>query len=105
MATFLQDIRYAMRTLGNSPGFTAIVVLTLALGIGANTAIFSVVNAVLLAPLPYSQPGQLVMVWTSNLPRGDKIAPVSCGGFSELRSGNNVFSALSASRDRICFFT
>jgi putative ABC transport system permease protein len=105
MATFLQDIRYAMRTLGNSPGFTAIVVLTLALGIGANTAIFSVVNAVLLAPLPYSQPGQLVMVWTSNLPRGDKIAPVSGGDFAEWRSANDVFSAMAASRDEIFTLT
>jgi predicted permease len=105
MATFLQDIRYAMRTLGKSPGFTAIVVLTLALGIGANTAIFSVVNAVLLAPLPYSQPGQLVMVWTSNVPRGDKIAPVSGGDFAEWRSGNNVFSAMAASRDEIFTLT
>jgi predicted permease len=105
MATFLQDIRYAFRTLGKSPGFTAIVVLTLALGIGANTAIFSVVNAVLLAPLPYSQPGQLVMAWTSNVPRGDKTAPVSGGDFAEWKSGNNVFSGMAAASDEIFTLT
>jgi predicted permease len=105
MGTVLQDIRYSLRTLSKSPGFTVIVILTLALGIGANTAIFSVVNAVLLAPLPYSQPSQLVMVWTSNLPKGYKISPVSGGEFAEWKSGNNIFSDIAASSDAIYTLT
>ena len=59
MGTFMRNLRYAVRTLGNSPGFATVVVLTLALGIGANTAIFSVVYSALLRPLPYREPGKL----------------------------------------------
>src|SRR5438067_9769858 len=73
MQTLLQDVRYSLRTLARNPGFTVVAILTLALGIGANTSIFSLVDGILLQPLPYANPKELVSV-TGSYPRGAFVA-------------------------------
>ena len=70
MASLLSDLRFATRQLIRKPGFTVVAVVTLSLGVGANTAIFSVVNGVLLRPLGFDEPDEIVMVWESNPGRG-----------------------------------
>jgi putative ABC transport system permease protein len=92
----IQDLRYGMRMLRKNPGFTMIAVITLALGIGANTAIFSVVNAVLLRPLPYPDSGRLTMVWQKYTNRGWGLVPVSYPNFVAIREQSQVFADLSA---------
>src|SRR5579864_5088421 len=97
MEPFLQDCRYALRILARSPGFTLIAVLALALGIGANSAIFSIVNAVILKPLPYEKPDQLVQLWMRFTGIGipnDQNA-VSAPEFDDLQQ-NQSFSHLAA---------
>src|SRR5262245_35418253 len=94
-----QDLRYAARMLVKNPGFTLIAVLTLALGIGANTAIFSVVNAVLLRPLPYAEPEQLVFIGGADArnPEGPKLTDAcSYPDFFDWRERNQSFDSMAA---------
>ena len=90
-----RDFRHALRMLQRSPGFTAVAVLTLALGIGANTAIFSVINSVLLHPLPYHDPDNLVMVWENNSQHPNPHNTVSPPNFLDWQSRNTVFSSMA----------
>ncbi|MGH9789365.1 MAG: ABC transporter permease [Candidatus Acidiferrales bacterium] len=96
METLWQDLRYGARQLARSPGFTAVAVLTLALGIGANTAIFSVANAVLLQPLPYQEPDRLVRLWESNPGRNWPFFSASAPNFNDWVQQNRSFESLAA---------
>ncbi len=96
MQILWQDIRYGLRMLAKIPGFTAVVVLTLALGIGANTAIFSVVSAVLLQPLPFSQPDRLVSLQRIDLRTGEHVRSQSYPDFADLRAQCKSLEAAAA---------
>jgi predicted permease len=96
MTSFWQDMRYGLRVLLKNPGFTAIAVLTLALGIGANTALFSVVNGVLLNPLPYPNPDQLLAVYARTAAFGEN--SISYPNFLDWHKDNHSFSAFGAFR-------
>src|SRR5262245_12668543 len=89
------DLRYAFRQLSKNNGFTAVAVMTLAMGIGAKTAIFSVVNAILLRPLPYNDPGRLAMLWTNNPKRDIHEEGTSFLNFEDWKNENHVFEDLA----------
>jgi len=95
MQTLWQDLRFGARMLLKQPGFTLIAVLTLALGIGANTAIFSVVNAVLLRPLPYAEPDRLAMLWTENPKQGIHEEGTSYPTFLDWRTQSQAFAEMA----------
>ncbi len=98
METLLQDLRYGARMLLKSPGFTLIAVITLALGIGANTAIFSVVNAVLLRPLPFKDPDRVMMVWERRANSGEANTTISGHEFVAWREQSNAFERMAIIR-------
>ncbi|MFN7943774.1 MAG: ABC transporter permease [Blastocatellia bacterium] len=100
MQTLWQDLRYGARMLFKQPGFTLVAVITLSLGIGANTAIFSVVNAVLLRPLPYPESGQLTWVWMDNRGEGIHEDIASWPNFEDWRAQNQTFQAMAGVLDR-----
>jgi predicted permease len=91
-----QDLRYGLRSLAKNPGFTAVALIALALGIGANTAIFSVINTVLLRPLPYQDPGRLVVVWEDRTKNGYPRDTPAAGNFNDWREQNQVFEGMAA---------
>jgi putative ABC transport system permease protein len=96
MESILQDLRFALRIFRKSPGFTAVAVLTLALGIGANTAMFSALYGLVLRPLPYADSSRLVMLWDSNRITGQKHIKVMEGSFPILRSQAKSFDGMAA---------
>src|SRR5438552_14003381 len=99
MSNFFQDLRYGVRQLIKAPGFTVVAALSLALGIGANTTIFTLVNAVLLNPLPVEDPSQLVSVFTTDERNADDNAgflQTSLSNYRDLRDKNDVFTGLTA---------
>src|SRR5829696_4665155 len=103
MEAIWRDVRYGIRTLLKSPGFTVVAILSLAIGIGANTSIFSLVHAALLRPLPYKAPDQLVMVMRENQPPGKEVETSTLWSypkFEVLRDNNQSFEQVAAVSDQ-----
>ncbi len=101
----MRDVRFGLRMMARSPGFTLVALITLALGIGVNTALFSVVNDVLLKPLPYPEAERIVYLMENNLPRGwttFSIAPLNFGDWQEQ---NRTMERMAAYRSRTVTYT
>ena len=96
MQFFRQDLRYGFRTLLRNPGFCAVAILALALGIGPNTAIFTMVNAVLLKPLPIPEPDRVVMIWGTRLKAGFDQMPVSAADYLDWKQQARSFDQMAA---------
>lgn len=96
MSWLMQDLRYGARMLVKYPTFTLVAVITLALGIGANAAMFSVIDAVLLRSVPFSAPGQLLSISTTDLTKGNALKPISYPTFQDWRSQNTTIQSMSA---------
>jgi putative ABC transport system permease protein len=96
MGALWQDVRYALRMMLKTPALPAIMTITLALGIGASTTIFSVVNSVVMRPLPYRQPDQLMTVWGTRAQQGQGQLRASMPNFKDWQSQNTVFESLAA---------
>src|SRR5438105_3323457 len=105
METILQDIRYGLRTMLKSPGFTAVAVIALALGIGANTAIFSVVNALLLKPLPFKSANRLVLIWHTYPQLKLDQASVSAPSYIEYRDMTSSFDEVATATEWSVYLT
>ena len=95
MGNLLSDLRYAIRGLSRKPGFAVVVISTLALGIGANSAMFSIVSGVLLKPLPYNEPDHLVFVWNRFPGVGENEMRVSVDEIKDWREQSEIFSGVA----------
>src|ERR1700685_2343456 len=100
MSVLTQDLRYALRTFLNSPGSTAVAIVVLSLGIGANAAIFSVTSAVLFRSLPYKDPDHVVFVWENKLSKGMRKQPVSPADYQDFRTGVQALDQMEAIRSQ-----
>lgn len=96
MNNLIQDLRYGLRALLRQPAFTFVAVISLALGIGANTAIFSLVNAVLLQPLQFAEPDRLVTIWEGNAANNSTHDDVAIANFADWKNQNSVFDEMAA---------
>src|SRR5437870_8350082 len=105
MQTLLQDMRYGVRMLMKKPGFAIVAIMTLALGIGANTAIFSVVDGLLLRPLPYRDSERLAIIWTHSPGATVEQDWPSSGQFSAVKANSSTFEALALVRGNIVILT